>query len=79
LRRLLHATANTYGGVEDYLLYPSITQTYRDLMLNVGYQLEAEDLFRGSKHEHELSALICLFCAGGRIAPKDSCGPPDGL
>lgn len=62
--------ANTCGGTEDYLLYPPIIKTYRDLMLNVGYRLEVEDLFHGSKDGHELSALICLFSAAGGARSK---------
>jgi SAM-dependent methyltransferase len=53
--------ANTCGGVEDYLLYPSIIRTYRDLMLNVGYQLDAEDVFHGVKDGHELEALVSCY------------------
>jgi SAM-dependent methyltransferase len=55
--------ANTCGGVEDYLLYPPIIRTYHDLMLNVGYQLDEENVFHGSKdgHEHELTVLVSLY------------------
>lgn len=55
--------ANTCGGVEDYLLYPSIIRTYHDLMLNVGYQLDEENVFHGSKdgNEQELTVLVSLY------------------
>jgi hypothetical protein len=53
--------ANTYGGVEDYLLYPSIIRTYHDLMLNVGYRLDAEDIFRDTKNGRELTALVSCY------------------
>jgi hypothetical protein len=64
--------ANTSGGVEDYLLRPWLIRTYRDLFLNVGYQLEAEEIFHGSKNGLNLEVLISLFgklpeaAAGGR-------------
>ena len=58
--------ANTFGGVEDYLLRPWVIRTYRDLFLNVGYRLEAEEIFRGSKDGATLEALISLFTKGAR-------------
>lgn len=57
--------ANTYGGVEeDYLLRPWLIRTYRDLFLNVGYGLEAEEVFRGTKDGVPLEVLISLFVKG---------------
>ena len=53
--------ANACGGVEDYLLYPSIIRTYRDLMLNVGYELETEDLFHGIKEGGKLEVLVSCY------------------
>jgi SAM-dependent methyltransferase len=53
--------ANTCGGIEDYLMYPSIIRTYRDLMLNVGYHLDAEDIFHGTKDGCELRALVSCY------------------
>jgi SAM-dependent methyltransferase len=54
--------ANTCGGVEeDYLLRPWLIRTYRDLFLNVGYALEAEEAFHGSKDGVPLEVLITLF------------------
>jgi hypothetical protein len=46
---------------DDYLLLPPIIRTYRDLMLNVGYRLAAEDRFRGSKNGHEVEALVSCY------------------
>ena len=54
-------TANTCGGVEDYLLRPWIIRTYHDLFVNVGYQLESEEIFRGTKDGVDLEVLISLF------------------
>ena len=66
--------ANTCGGVEDCLLRPWIIRTYRDLFLNVGYHLETEEIFQGTKNGVEIEVLISLFakapvkeppCVGG--------------
>jgi SAM-dependent methyltransferase len=46
---------------DDYLLLPPIIRTYRDLMLNVGYRLAAEDRFRRSKNGHEVEALVSCY------------------
>jgi SAM-dependent methyltransferase len=53
--------ANTCGGVEDYLLRPWIIRTYRDLFLNVGYQLKSEEMFRGCKNGAQVEVLVSLF------------------
>jgi len=58
--------ANTCGGVEDYLLRPWIIRSYRDLFLNVGYGLEAEEIFRGAKNGAEIEVLISLFSKPAR-------------
>ena len=50
--------ANTCGGVEDYLL------------LNVGYQLDSEETFRGTKDGADIEVIISLF--GKAPAEKDS-------
>jgi len=53
--------ANTCGGVEDYLLRPWIIRTYRDLFLNVGYHIEVEEIFHGTKNGVDIEVLISLF------------------
>lgn len=53
--------ANTLGGMEHPLLLPLLIYTYRDLFLNVGYQLETEDRFRGTKNGVNFEILISLF------------------
>lgn len=63
--------ANTCGGVEDYLLRPWIIRTYHDLFVNVGYRLESEEIFRGTKDGVDLEVLISLFAK----APEKE-GPP---
>lgn len=62
--------ANTCGGVEDYLLRPWIIRTYHDLFLNVGYQLDSEEIFRGTKDGADIEVIISLF--GKPPAQKDS-------
>ena len=53
--------ANTCGGVEDYLLRPWLIRTYRDLFINVGYRLAAEETFAGAKDGADIEVLISLF------------------
>lgn len=53
--------ANTMDKVGDKLLLPYIIRTYRDLFLNVGYRLEAEEIFRGTKNGVEFEILISLI------------------
>jgi len=64
--------ANTCGGVEDYLLRPWIIRTYRDLFLNVGYHLEAEEIFHGTKNGVEIEVLISLFA---KVKKEDVAAP----
>lgn len=53
--------ANSYGGPEDYLLLPFLIRTYRDLLRNIGYQINCEETFAGSKNGVEIEVLITLF------------------
>jgi SAM-dependent methyltransferase len=53
--------ANTYGGVAGPLFRAWITRTFHDLFSNVGYRLEAEEVFRGVKETVEIPVLISLF------------------
>ena len=52
---------NCFGGAEDYLMRPWLIRTYRDLFVNVGYQVEMEESFRGTKNSVEIEMLITLF------------------
>lgn len=52
---------NTNGSLTGPLLRPWLIRTYRDLFINVGFRLESEEVFRGSKHGIELEALLSLF------------------
>jgi len=53
--------ANTLGEVNDALLLPWIIRTYHDLFRNVGYQLETEEIFKGTKKGVIFEALTSLF------------------
>jgi hypothetical protein len=53
--------ANTLGEVNDALLLPWIIRTYHDLFRNVGYQIEAEHLFKGTKKDVDFEVLMSLF------------------
>jgi SAM-dependent methyltransferase len=48
-----------------YLQLPFIIRTYRDLFLNVGYKLEAEEVFRGEKEGFAMESLISAFVKPG--------------
>jgi SAM-dependent methyltransferase len=53
--------ANCYGGPGDHLMRPALIRTYRDLFLNVGYQVNAEEIFHGNKNGVDIDVLITLF------------------
>jgi SAM-dependent methyltransferase len=53
---------NTFGGPErDWLMRPCLIRTYRDLFVNVGYQVKSEEIFRGTKNGVEIETLMTLF------------------
>jgi hypothetical protein len=59
---------NTDGGEKHYLHQGWILQTYRDLFINVGFQVERQEVFRGTKNDVALEALMFVFVKpdGGR-------------
>ena len=59
---------NTDGGEKHYLHQGWILQTYRDLFINVGFQVERQEVFRGTKNDVALEALMFMFVKpdGGR-------------
>jgi SAM-dependent methyltransferase len=76
--------ANTFGILEDQLVLPWLIRTYRDLFGNVGYHLEAEEVFRGTKDSVELEVLMSRFgkreSGAGReesSGPEPAAGWPD--
>jgi SAM-dependent methyltransferase len=57
--------ANAQGEICGPLLYPCIIRTYHDLILNAGYRLKTEEIFRGQKNGVNLEVLISLFWKAG--------------
>ena len=53
--------ANSMDEVVDKLLLPYITRTYRDLFLNVGFGLDTEEIFSGTKNGVDYKILVSLF------------------
>jgi len=53
--------ANTYGAEKDHLLCPWLIDTYRDLFLNVGFRLQAEETVRGTKFGVAYEILVTLL------------------
>jgi SAM-dependent methyltransferase len=52
---------NCFGGAQEHLMSPFLIRTYRDLFVNVGYQIKTEENFRGTKNSAEIDMLITLF------------------
>jgi len=53
--------ANTMNAAGDYLLLPFVVRSYRDLFLNVGFRIEKEESFKGTKNGTEYEVLASLF------------------
>jgi SAM-dependent methyltransferase len=54
--------ANTFGpDRKDYLSRPWMIHTYRDLFLNVGFDLEREENYAGSKEGVDVHSLISMY------------------
>ena len=53
--------ANTFGENAGYLLLPGVIRTYRDLCVNVGFCLEREEVFHGTKDDTPLDVLMSLL------------------
>jgi ubiquinone/menaquinone biosynthesis C-methylase UbiE len=58
--------ANTQFETEPLLRTP-IIRTYRDLFLNVGYDLRSEKVFQGEKHGVTVEVLMSLFERNERL------------
>ena len=55
--------ANTLGEIDnndDILFQPWLIRTYQALFINLGYQIQAEEIFCGTKHS-EIKVLISLL------------------
>jgi SAM-dependent methyltransferase len=53
--------ANTEGEIEDFLVRPWLIRAYRDLFRNVGYEIETERRWRGTKDGADLAVLASLL------------------
>jgi SAM-dependent methyltransferase len=62
--------ANTYGAEKDWLLRAWLIDTYRDLFRNVGFRLEREETFCGTKQGVEMKVLMSLFRAADVLPPS---------
>jgi SAM-dependent methyltransferase len=61
--------ANSICESNELLLLPWLIRTYRDLFRNVGYELRAEEIFRGNKNGVDFEVLISLFAKGHESGP----------
>jgi hypothetical protein len=53
--------ANSMGENDDWLLRPWLTRTYRDLFVNVGYTIEAEEVHKATKKGVDFEVLMTLY------------------
>jgi SAM-dependent methyltransferase len=53
--------SNTRGDFGDPLLLPCVIDTYHDLFVNVGYRVDAEEIFRGQKNGVSLDVVISRY------------------
>jgi predicted TPR repeat methyltransferase len=63
--------ANSMGDGDDWLLRPWIIRTYRDLFVNVGYTIEAEEVYKAAKKGVDFEVLMTLY----RKQPQNSLAP----
>jgi hypothetical protein len=49
------------GENDDWLLRPWLTRTYRDLFVNVGYTIEAEEVYKATKKCVDFEVLMTLY------------------
>jgi 2-polyprenyl-3-methyl-5-hydroxy-6-metoxy-1,4-benzoquinol methylase len=64
--------ANTYGATRDWLLRSWLIDTYRDLVGNIGFQLDREEIYSGIKDSVEFEVLMSLFHRVGEASVLDS-------
>jgi predicted TPR repeat methyltransferase len=53
--------ANSMGEGDDWLLRPWLIRTYRDLFVNVGYAIETETVYKGTKKGVDFEVLMTLY------------------
>jgi predicted TPR repeat methyltransferase len=61
---------NSDGGEGHYLHQRWILQTYQDLFVNVGYQVERQEIFRGSKNGADCEAIMVAFAKPDSPSPE---------
>jgi predicted TPR repeat methyltransferase len=61
---------NSFGAEEDYLLHPWLIRTYHDLARNVGYGIEREEIFKGTKGSVGIETLVSLFQKLTQTSPR---------
>jgi SAM-dependent methyltransferase len=62
--------ANTMGEFGDMLMLPWLTRTYWSLLRNVGYHLEVEEIFRGTKYGVTIEVLMSLLSKNSELGSK---------
>jgi SAM-dependent methyltransferase len=63
--------SNTYGADRDWLLRPWLIDTYRDLVRNIGFQLDREEIYCDVKDGVDMKVLMSLFRRVSRTSPDD--------
>lgn len=58
---LLANTLGVHDNIDDILFQPWLIRSYQALFLNIGYRLEAEEIFQGTKHTAAVDVLISLL------------------
>jgi SAM-dependent methyltransferase len=53
--------SNSMGEGDDWLLRPWLIRTYRDLFVNVGYTIEAEEIYKAAKKGVDFEVLMTLY------------------
>ena len=61
---------NSDGGEGHYLHQRWILETYQDLLVNVGYQVERQEIFRGSKSGADCEASMVAFAKSDIPSPE---------
>ena len=59
--------ANTMGAFGDMLMLPWLTRTYWSLLRNVGYHLEVEEVFCGTKYGVTIEVLLSLLSKNSEL------------
>jgi predicted TPR repeat methyltransferase len=66
--------SNTYGAERDWLMRPFLIDTYRDLFVNAGFEVECQSVFEGVKDGETFRVLTTLLVAANLGAPPADAG-----